>query len=298
MRIVVSGATGLMGSALVPSLRSAGHTVLRLTRSRQDAGADEIWWDPANGVLDPAALEGVDAVVHLSGESIATGRWTQDKKARILNSRVNSTRLLGDALIALTRPPQAWICASATGFYGSRGDEVLGEDSAAGTGFLSEVCQAWEAATAPAADKGIRVINLRFGVVLSRAGGALQQMLTPFKLGLGGVFGNGAQFMSWIAVDDVPGVVQHLLATESLRGPVNAVAPSPVTNRAFTEALGKVLSRPTLFRMPAFAARLAMGEMADALLLASARAVPKRLTDSGYAFAYPELEGALRHLLT
>jgi len=292
MKILVSGSTGLVGSALVPFLLTGGHQVARLVRSQPTAGG-EVPWDPAAGRLEATNLEGLDAVVHLAGERI-TGRWTAAKKARIRSSRVQGTRLLAETL---ARPPKTLVCASAIGYYGHRGDELLREESPPGAGFLAEVCREWEAAARPAAEKGIRVVQLRIGVVLSAAGGALALMLTPFKLGLGGRVGTGQQYMSWIALDDLAGIIQHALANESLRGPVNAVAPRAITNREFTKTLGRVLGRPTIFPMPAFAARLAFGQMADELLLASARVEPTRLIASGYKFRTPELEAALRHLL-
>lgn len=296
MKVLVSGSTGLVGSALVPFLVSGGHEVVRLVRGRPAPGVVAVPWDPQAGTIAAAQLEGFDAVVHLAGENIA-GRWTTAKKARIRSSRVEGTRLLADALAGLKRPSRTLICASAIGYYGNRGDELLREDSPPGAGFLAEVCREWEGAARPAAEKGIRVVHLRIGVVLSPAGGALAQMLTPFKLGLGGRIGSGNQYMSWIAIDDLIGAFHHALITESLRGPVNAVAPRPMTNLEFTKTLGRVLGRPTLFPMPAFAARLAFGEMADELLLASARVEPTKLASSGYRFRAPELEGALRHLL-
>jgi hypothetical protein len=235
--------------------------------------------------------------VHLAGENIAAGRWTVEKKARIRDSRVKGTKTLCEALAQLSQPPKVLVSASAIGYYGDRGAELLWENSALGTGFLAEVCQAWEEATRPAMEKGIRVVLLRIGVVLSPAGGALAKMLLPFKLGLGGIIGSGKQYMSWIALDDVVGTIDHVLITDTLQGPVNAVAPHPVTNSEFTKTLRRVLRRPTLFPMPAFAARLAFGEMADELLLASTRVEPKRLIATEYRFRYPELEDALRHLL-
>jgi len=295
MKILVSGSTGLVGSALVPFLLTGGHQVARLVRSQPTAGG-EVPWDPAAGRLEATNLEGLDAVVHLAGERI-TGRWTAAKKARIRSSRVQGTRLLAEALAGLKQPPKTLVCASAIGYYGNRGDEVLREDSPSGAGFLAEVCREWEAAARPAAEKGIRVVQLRIGVVLSPAGGALARMRTPFKLGLGGRIGNGKQYMSWIAIEDLTGAIHHALTNESLRGPVNAVAPRSVTNLEFTKTLGRVLGRPTLFPLPAFAARLAFGEMADELLLASTRVEPTKLVSSGYRFRAPELEGALRHLL-
>ena len=294
MKILVTGASGTVGSALVPFLTTGGHSVTRLVRA--EPKPEEVRWDPAAGQIDKAGLEGHDAVVHLAGESIA-GRWTATKKKKIRDSRVQGTRLLAEALSGLARPPKVLVCASALGYYGNRGEEKLREDSGAGSGFLAEVCQQWEAAAEPARQKGIRVANLRIGIILSSVGGALVQMLLPFKLGVGGKIGSGQQYWSWVAVDDVAGAIHHALTTESLHGPVNTVAPKPVTNLEFTKTLGRVLGRPTIFPMPAFVARLALGEMADELLLSSARLEPGRLLASGYKFRYPELEGALRYLL-
>jgi uncharacterized protein (TIGR01777 family) len=254
-------------------------------------------WDPAKGAIDRAALEGLDAVIHLAGENIAAARWTEEQKARILNSRVKGTELLSDAVAGLSNPPKAFVAASATGYYGNRGDESLDESSSAGNNYLARVCIPWEKATEAASRAGIRVTNLRFGVVLSADGGALAKMIGPFKLGLGGRMGSGRQYMSWIELSDVVGAVNHVLATESLQGPVNVVAPKPVTNAEFTAALGTVLSRPTFFNMPAFAVRMAFGEMGDELLLGSTRAYPKGLLESGYKFHFAELEPALMHLL-
>jgi hypothetical protein len=297
MRVAVSGSTGLVGSQVVASLSAAGHEVVRLVRRAPAPGEKAVRWDPEKGEVDAAGLEGLDAVVHLAGENIASGRWNAARKAAIRDSRVNGTRLLCDALAGLARPPKALLCASAIGYYGDRGADVLTEESSPGAGFLPEVCREWEAASEPAVRKGIRVVALRIGVVLSPRGGALSRMLPPFRAGLGGVIGDGRQYVSWVALDDLVGIVLHALQSGELRGPVNAVAPVPVTNRELTEALGKVLSRPTLLPVPAFALRLAVGEMADALLLASARVVPRRLEETGYNFRYPELGGALRHLL-
>ena len=295
MHVLVTGASGLIGSALVPRLLEGGHQAIRLVRTAPQG--DDLRWDPAAGVLDPASLEGLDAVVHLAGENIGAGRWTPERKSRIRESRVRGTALLSEALASLADPPQVLVCASAVGFYGSRGDEVLTEDSPAGSGFLAELCRDWEAAAEPARAKGLRVVHLRFGMVLSPEGGALRKMLLSFRLGLGGRIGDGAQTWSWISLDDVVGALCHALATDGLRGPVNAVSPHPVTNLEFTRTLGAALCRPTPFPMPAFAARLAFGEMADALLLCSARAVPARLQETGYAFRHPDLAGALRDLL-
>jgi len=295
MHIAVSGSSGLVGSALLPFLTAGGHRVTRLVR--KDAGVGEIPWDPAGGVRELSHLEGVDAVVHLAGENIAAGRWTAARKGKIRRSRVEGTQRLCESLARLSRRPKVVVSASAMGFYGSRGDEALREDSAPGTDFLAQVCREWEAATEPASRAGIRVVCLRFGMILSRAGGALKKMLLPFKLGAGGRIGSGMQYVSWIGIDDVAGVIHHAIVTESLQGPVNAVTPTPVTNAEYTRTLARVLSRPAVAPMPAFAARLAFGELADALLLASQRVIPTRLQASGYKFRYPELEGALRHLL-
>jgi uncharacterized protein len=297
MKILVSGSTGLVGKALVSSLTGAGHQVTRLVRSQPGAGEKDIYWDPAAGSLDSSRLEGLDGVVHLAGESIAEGRWTAEKKARIRNSRVKGTQLLAEALAQRAQRPRTLICSSAIGYYGDRGAEILREDSRPGSGFLPDVCREWEAATKPAADSGIRVVNLRTGLVLSSSGGALPKMLPPFKLGAGGKLGTGQQYMSWIAIDDMVGTIQHALEKTTLSGPVNAVSPHPVTNLEFTKTLGRVLSRPTLFAVPAFAVRLMFGQMGEDLLLASARVEPARLAGSGYVFRYPVLEGALRHVL-
>ncbi len=301
MKILVSGSHGMVGSVLVPSLSAAGHQVLRLIRPSSSASRSSeptVSWDPASGQIDRAGLEGLDAVVHLAGDNIATGRWTAAKKAAIRQSRVASTHLLAESLAGVRQPPSVLLCASAIGYYGSRGDELLREDSRPGAGFLAETGQAWEAAAQPAADRGIRVASLRFGMILSAAGGALAKMLPPFRLGVGGVIGDGRQYWSWIGFGDVVGVIEHVLTTERLNGPVNAVAPRAVTNREFTHTLGRVLHRPTIFPVPAFAARLAFGEMADELLLASTRVEPTKLVATHYAYRDPELDGALRRYVT
>jgi uncharacterized protein len=297
MHVLVTGSTGLVGSTLVPFLTTAGHQVTRLVRTTPRPGQAAVYWHPEVGSIATPGLEGMDAVVHLAGENIAAGRWSSEKKARIRDSRVQGTRVLCDALAQLVDPPKVLVSASAIGYYGDRGAEVLREQSRPGRDFLADVCRAWEAATAAAAQRRIRVVNLRIGIVLSAAGGALAKMLFPFKMGAGGSIGSGQQYMSWIALDDLIGVIHHVLLTDSLQGPVNAVAPHPVTNSEFTRTLGRVLRRPTLVPLPAFAARAAFGEMADALLLASTRVEPARLKDAHYAFRYPELEGALRHVL-
>lgn len=296
MHILISGSSGLVGSALRPFLAKNGHRLTRLVRHvpREE---NQIRWFPDRGVLAENLLEGVEGVCHLSGESIAEGRWTPEKKQRILDSRVDSTTLLSQTIAKLDPLPKVFVSASAIGFYGDCGDEVLNESSSPGDDFLAEVCQKWEAATQPARDAGIRVVNLRIGLVLSKEGGALRKMLLPFKLGGGGVVGNGRQYWSWIGLSDLVSILHHCLVTESLEGPVNGVAPNAVTNREFTKALGSVLRRPTIVPLPAFAARLVLGEMANALLLSSARAQPAKLEASGFTFGHPQLEGALRAAL-
>jgi uncharacterized protein (TIGR01777 family) len=296
MRILVTGSNGMIGHALLAFLSADGHKVVTLTRSKSDATGRHIVWDPDAGIIDKDDLEDFEAVIHLAGESIV-GRWTPEKKARILESRAKGTRLLCETLAQLRSRPMVLVSASAVGYYGDRGDEVLDEESSAGSLFLSQVAKAWEDATEAAASNGIRVVNLRIGFVLSKDGGGLATMLLPFKLGIGGRVGSGRQYLSWIAIDDLVGAISHAILADSLRGPVNAVAPHPVTNREFTDTLGSVLWRPTIFPLPAFAARMVMGEMADELLLASARINPTRLLASGYKFRFPELKGALRHVL-
>ena len=296
MHVAVTGSRGLVGSALVSFLTTGDHRVTRLVRGAP-VGPDEVAWDSGRGMADLSRLDGVDAVVHLAGENIAAGRWTPARKAEIRRSRVEGTQRLCEALARLARPPRTVVSASAVGFYGDRVAEIVTEDSAPGTGFLPDVCREWEAATEPAFRAGIRVVNLRFGMVLTPAGGALRKMLLPFRLGAGGRVGNGQQFMSWIALDDAIGAIHHCLCEESVRGPVNVAAPGPVTNADFTHTLARVLRRPAVIPFPAFAARLLFGEMADALLLAGARVIPARLQASGYRFRFPDLESALRHLL-
>jgi len=296
LNILVSGSSGLVGSALVVQLSLKGHTVKTLVR-REPNHPSEIRWNPPQSGPTPEQLQGIDAVIHLAGEGIASGRWTEAKKKAILESRMLGTKILADAISRMPVPPKVMISASAIGYYGNRGDEILKEDSLAGRGFLPEVCQTWETATTPVIQKGIRVVQLRFGIILSSKGGALAKMLPPFKMGLGGILGSGKQYMSWIALDDVLGVINYALFGDSIFGAINAVAPQAVTNADFTRTLGRVLSRPTVFPMPAFAARLAFGEMADALLLVSARVEPAYLIRSKYRFQFPVLEDALRHLL-
>lgn len=297
MIIAVTGSTGLVGSALVAALEARGHLVRRLVRHEVRDAEREIRWNPDAGEIDAAELNGVDAVVHLAGENIAGRRWNEDVKRRILESRTLGTRLLADTLAGLEMKPSVLVSASATGYYGNRGDEEVDELAPSGNGFLAEVCREWEAAAQPAHDAGIRLVKLRIGPVLSPNGGALAKMLQPFKMGLGGVIGSGRQYFSWISLDDLVSVIAFALETESLVGPVNAVTPFAVTNREFTKTLGRVLGRPTIFPMPAFAARLAFGEMTDEMLLGGVRVAPHELTTTHFPFAYPELEPALRHLL-
>jgi len=274
---------------LVPLLTKLGHDVVRLARPAQ--------WDPERGTIHSAVLNGVDAIVHLAGESIAAGRWTASRKARIRDSRVKGTRLIAETVARIEKPPQVVVSASAIGYYGNRGSEVLREDSPPGNGFLSDVCRQWEAATDAATRRGIRVVHLRTGLVLSERGGALPKMLLPFRLGLGGRVGSGKQYWSWISIDDLCSGIIHSVQASSLHGPVNMVSPSAVTNLEFTKALGRVLRRPTVFPMPSFAARLAFGEMADALLLASARVEPAKLVASRFVFRHKDLDATLEYLL-
>lgn len=294
MNVLISGATGLIGSALIPELEAGGHRITRLTRSPKTDY--DVGWDPEAGTID-GDLEGTEAVVHLAGESIAQGRWNDQKKKRIVDSRVKGTRLLAEKMAALRTPPKVMVSTSAVGYYGDRGDEVLTEESAPGTGFLPGVCREWEAAAEPARQAGIRVVHPRLGVVLSPEGGALGTTLPIFKLGGGGKIGKGDQWVSWIALDDVVGSIVHAVTEETVEGPVNVGAPNPMTNAGYTKVLGRVLGRPTVLPLPASAARLMLGEVADALLLASQRMEPAKLKATGYVFRYPQLEGALRHLL-
>ena len=298
-RVLISGSSGLIGRALSDSLRSSGAHVVTLVR-RDSVGPGTpgaVAWDPGSDRIDAAALEGFDAVVHLAGENVVSGRWTNDKKHRIVTSRVGGTRLLARGLAATSARPKALVVASAVGYYGDRGDEWLDEDSPQGTGFLADLCGRWEAAAGPAKDAGIRVVHLRFGIVLAGSGGALDRMLTPFRLGLGGRLGTGRQFMSWITLEDAVRVVLRASEDEDLSGPVNAVAPAPVRNIAFTRTLGRVIRRPTLAAVPAAALRLAAGSKADEMILASQRVRPARLATAGFRFLHPELETALRTIL-
>jgi uncharacterized protein len=297
MNVLVSGSTGLIGSALVGLLSAGGHQIVRLVRPPARTDASAIAWDPVAGTVETSRLEGMDAVVHLAGENIASGRWTREKKAKLRASRVDGTRLLCEALANLAAPPRVIVCASAVGFYGSRGDEVLDETSTAGSGFVAEICQEREQAAAAAVQKGIRVVFPRFGVVLTPKGGALPKVVGLFRKRLGGRVGTGQQYQSWIALDDAVAALQHMVLHSELCGPVNTVTPNPVTNREFTEIMGRVLDRPTWFTKPGFLLRLILGEMANDLLLNSVRVQPARLLATGYRFQYPHLEDALRKTL-
>jgi uncharacterized protein len=293
-RILVSGVSGPIGAALLPSLKARGYEITRMVRGSA-GGEGQVSWKPDTPVA-PESVSGFEAVIHLAGESIV-GRWTDAKKKQILESRVHGTRHLAEALAKAKDRPRVLICASAIGYYGDRGDEVLREESPPGSGFLPEVCRQWEAASQPAMQAWIRTVHMRTGLVLSPKGGALQKMLLPFRLGLAGKIGNGLQWWSWIDVQDWVGALHHVLKTDLLQGPVNVVSPKPVTNAEFTTTLAAVLSRPAFLPMPAFAGRLAFGQMADELLLASQRVEPKKLVASGYPFQYSDLKRSLSAML-
>ena len=296
MKVAITGYSGLIGSSLVSFLSKKDVTVSRILR--EDPKDNAISWKPEGGDWDSAFTGGIDGIIHLAGENIASGRWTKKKKDKIRSSRVEGTKRLCEHILKLPTPPSVFVCASAIGFYGDRGMEFLNEGSSRGSGFLPDVCLDWEEATDTISKAGIRVVNVRFGIVLSKDGGALAKMLIPFKVGMGGKVGSGRQYMSWVAMDDVTGAIYHALVTDSLKGPVNVTAPNPVTNKEFTNTLGEVLNRPAVMPMPAFAAKLAFGQMANDLLLASTKVAPKRLSDSGYEFQYPELKNALKHVLS
>jgi uncharacterized protein len=296
MKIVVAGASGLVGTALVPALRAAGHDVRRLVRRATVSAPDEILWSPAAGELDPRDLQGTDAFINLAGENIGR-RWTAARRERILRSRVDSTRTLVKAIAALSPAPRVLLNASAAGYYGDRGDDTLNEASGIGHGLLPEVCLAWETHAQVAARAGVRTVLLRFGVILTPDGGALGKMLPLFRRGLGGRLGSGEQWMSWVGIDDVIGAMMHLMHDARCTGPVNVVSPAPVTNREFTATLGRVLRRSAVIPAPAWALRLAFGDMAEEALLASTRVLPQRLIETGYQFRHPTLESAFRAIL-
>jgi uncharacterized protein (TIGR01777 family) len=297
-RILVSGSTGFIGSALVTTLRSQGHHVTRLVRSAGRASDDTVVWSPQTGTVNSGIMEGFDAVVHLAAESIAARRWTEKEKQIILDSRAHSTRLLCERLAQLAAPPKVIVSASAMGYYGERGDELLTEKASPGDGFLCDVVRAWEEATLPAVEAGIRVVNLRFGIVLSPQGGTLKELLPLFRIGLGGTMAGGEQFFSWITMQDAIGVIMHSISEEMLRGPVNAASPNAVRQWEFAHVLGRVMGRPSVVNVPRWVLRLRLGrELAD-FVLGSARLVPEKLAASGYHFLYPELEAGLRSLLS
>lgn len=297
MKILVTGSSGLVGTALIDRLKEEHHEPTRLVRHAGKGAAPQVMWQPDDGILNPKEIAGFDAVINLAGESISDGRWTEEKKRRIRDSRVNGTRLLCETLAELSPPPRVLISASAMGYYGDRGKQVLDEDSARGEGFLADVCRDWEVATEPAKAAGIRVVNFRIGLVLSEKGGALPKMLMPFKFGLGGVVGSGEQYMSWITLDDLVSAIIFCIEHKALSGPVNGMTPNPISNKKFTQALGKALHRPAFMPLPAFMVKTLMGEMGEELLLSSTRALPQRLIDHGFQFQSPTIQEAFASLL-
>lgn len=297
LTVAISGASGLIGSSLAAFLTTGGHRVVRLVRRKDELGPDDLYWSPSRGEIDREGLAEVDAVVHLAGEPIAPGRWTDERKKAIRESRVKGTELLARALAELKGGTRTLVSGSAVGFYGNRGSAALREGAEAGTGFLAEVCRDWEMATRSAERAGVRVVRLRSGVVLSPAGGALAEMLTPFKMGAGGRLGSGEQYMSWIDLDDLVALVVHLLYEPSASGPINATAPNPVTNATFTSTLGRVLGRPTVIPIPGFAVKAAFGQMGEETLLWGQRVLPAKATELGFRFAYEGVEESLRFQL-
>ena len=297
LRILISGASGLVGSALVPFLTTGGHQVIRLVRRTPDNMANEVRWDPDKNWIDTQSLGKIDVVINLSGENIGKGKWTKKKKRKIIESRNKSTALIAETISRLDPCPKVFVSASAIGFYGDRGGEFITEEDACGGSFISDVCNQWEQAAKAASKKNIRTVFLRIGMALSPLGGALEQLMPSFKAGLGGKLGHGNQYISWIGIDDLLGVIYHTINNENIHGPVNVVAPNPVTNMEFTATLARVLSRPAKFSLPESVIKLAFGEMGKEILLASTRVKPEKLIQSGYRFRHPDLEGVLRHLL-
>jgi len=298
MKILISGASGLVGNALSRRLRAEGHTVVRLVRPGGTPSAGDVAWDPMAATVDLSAMESADAVIHLSGASVGDGRWTPARKALLRSSRIDSTRVLVDSLARLRQKPSVFVCASATGYYGDRGDEILTESSEPGTDFLSLLARDWEAEATRAKSSGIRTVLLRFGVILSATGGALPRMLMPFKFGVGGRFGSGKQWLSWLTLEDAVEIARLAIVDERLAGPVNVVAPNPLRNAEFTRLVASALHRPAIFSAPAFALRLALGEMAGPLLLSSQRAIPEKLLAAGYQFRSDDFSSALRAMLS
>jgi len=297
LKVAISGASGLVGSNLASFLTTGGHQVVRLVRDSRKVSDDAVYWNPANGDIDASSLVGVDAVVHLAGTPIANGRWTSERKKSIKDSRTKGTELISRTLATTTGGPRILVSASAIGFYGDKGDQRVDESVPAGKGFLAEVCRAWEGATKPAERAGIRVVNLRIGVALSPAGGALGQMLLPFKMGAGGRLGSGNQYLSWIDTDDLVAAIHHVIMTDHLSGPINASAPHPVTNATFTSSLGRVLGRPTVIPIPEFAVKAVFGELGQEALLWGQRVMPDKLVESGFRFFYEGVDDSLRFQL-